>query len=98
MLLTPAQMKPRQSESRRNSFFYPGWMRLMFTCVLGRWVASTVWQSLEEGAGKRCSECDMHVHTHTHTHTHTQRWHQGHFSVLSNQYQPSELAHDVAQQ
>ena len=69
MLLTPAQMKPRQSESRRNSFFYPGWMRLMFTCVLGRWVASTVWQSLEEGAGKRCSECDMHEHTHTHTHT-----------------------------
>ena len=22
-------------ESRRNSLFYPGWMRLMFTCVLG---------------------------------------------------------------
>ena len=23
-------------ESRRNSLFYLGWMRLMFTCVLGR--------------------------------------------------------------
>ena len=28
-----AQIKP---ESTRNVFFYPGWMRLMFTCVLGR--------------------------------------------------------------
>ena len=22
--------------TKRNSFFYPGWMRLMLTCVLGR--------------------------------------------------------------
>ena len=43
MLLTPAQMKPKSFESRKNSFFfffffffYPGWMRLMFTWVLGR--------------------------------------------------------------
>ena len=28
--------KPISSESRRNSFLYPGWMRLMFTWVLGR--------------------------------------------------------------
>ena len=32
----PAQIKPQSVESRRNSFFYPGWMRLMFTCVLWR--------------------------------------------------------------
>ena len=32
---TPAQIKPKSFESKRNSlFFYPGWMRLMFTCVL----------------------------------------------------------------
>ena len=43
MLLTPAQIKPKSFESRRNSFVYPGWMCLMFTCVLGRYeVASTV--------------------------------------------------------
>ena len=47
MLLTPAQIKPKSFESRQNSsfflfsfsfslFFNPGWMRLMFTCVLGR--------------------------------------------------------------
>ena len=33
-------MKPKSFESRQNSFFfffYPGWMRLMFTCVLGRY-------------------------------------------------------------
>ena len=43
-LLTPAQIKPKSFESRRNLFFlfYPGWMRLMFTCVLGRLVVSTV--------------------------------------------------------
>ena len=28
--------KPQPFESRRNSLFYPGWMRLMFTCVLWR--------------------------------------------------------------
>ena len=39
MLLRPAQKTtttPKLFESRQNSFFYPGWMRLMFTCVLGR--------------------------------------------------------------
>ena len=35
-VLTPAQIKPKSFESRRNflPFFYPRWMRLMFTCVL----------------------------------------------------------------
>ena len=33
---TPAKIKRQSFESRRNSFLYPGWMRLMFTCVLGR--------------------------------------------------------------
>ena len=32
---TPAQIKPQSFESRQN-FFYPGWMRLMFTCMLWR--------------------------------------------------------------
>ena len=37
MLFTPTQIKPKSFESRRNfSFFYPGWMRLMLTCVFGR--------------------------------------------------------------
>ena len=36
MLLTPAQVKTKSFESRRNFLFYPGRMRLMFTCVLGR--------------------------------------------------------------
>ena len=36
MLLTPAQIKPKSFESKQNSLFCPGWMRLMFTCVLGR--------------------------------------------------------------
>ena len=36
MLLTPAQIKPKSFELRQNSFFYPGWMRLMFTWVLGQ--------------------------------------------------------------
>ena len=47
-------------------------MRLMFTCVLGRLVASTVLSvpklqapvydilPLEQGAGKRCSECEQY--------------------------------------
>ena len=36
-IATPAQIKPQSFESRQNSsFFYPGWMRLMFMCVLGR--------------------------------------------------------------
>ena len=48
MLLTPAQIKPKSFESRRTLppfflfFFYPEWMRLMFTCVHGHSVASTV--------------------------------------------------------
>ena len=33
---TPAQIKPQSFESRGTSFFHPGWMCLMFTCVLGR--------------------------------------------------------------
>ena len=40
MLLTPAQIKPKSFESGWNFFFnnfFPGWMRLMFTCVLGRY-------------------------------------------------------------
>ena len=40
MLLTPAQIKPKSFELRQNSFkknfFYLGWMRLMFTYMLGR--------------------------------------------------------------
>ena len=37
MLFTPVEIKPKSFASRGNSFFYyPGWMRLMFTCVLGR--------------------------------------------------------------
>ena len=43
MLLIPAQIKPESFESkRRHSFLYPWRTRLMFTCVLGRYVASTV--------------------------------------------------------
>ena len=45
MLLTPAQITPKSLESRRTPFFfffYPGCMRLIFACVLGCWVASTV--------------------------------------------------------
>ena len=42
MLLTPAQIKSKSFESRRTLLFYLKWMRLMFTCVLGRLVASTV--------------------------------------------------------
>ena len=34
--------KTQSFETRLNPFFYPGWMLLMFTCVLGREVASTV--------------------------------------------------------
>ena len=33
---TPAQIKQQSFESRRYSFSYPGWMRLLFTCVLWR--------------------------------------------------------------
>ena len=37
MLLTPAKIKQKSFESRRTLLFlYPGWMRLMFTYVLGR--------------------------------------------------------------
>ena len=59
MLLTLAQIKPQSFESRRNSFFfspffYRVWMRLIFTCVLGRLVASTVLSvpNLSEGADR----------------------------------------------
>ena len=70
-MLTPLQMKPKLFESRRNFFYFffffliPGRTRLKFTCVLQRYVAYTVpaiqwcnqvWQSLEDGAGKRYSE------------------------------------------
>ena len=49
----PAQIKRKSFESRRNSFFfYPGWMRLMFTCVFGRWVASTVLSVPEPFGGR----------------------------------------------
>ena len=44
ILLSPAQIKPKSFESRRNLFvffFYPGRMRLMFTGVIRRHVAST---------------------------------------------------------
>ena len=34
--VTLAHIKLQTFESRRNSLFYPGWMSLMFTCVLGR--------------------------------------------------------------
>ena len=34
MLLTLAQIKPKSFESRRNSLFYPGWMRLMFVSIV----------------------------------------------------------------
>ena len=47
MLLTPAQIKSKSFESRRTLLFYLKWMRLMFTCVLGRLVASTVFISTE---------------------------------------------------
>ena len=36
MLLMPAQIKPKLFELRRNLSFYPGWICLTFTCVLGR--------------------------------------------------------------
>ena len=97
MLLTPAQIKPKSFESRRNSFlfflffflFLPGgdvlhvyvraWAlgcvhSLISTRTFRRALTASVdscaeiksgalqwrnqiWKSLEEGAGKRCSEC-----------------------------------------
>ena len=41
-LLTPAQIKPKSFESRRYSFLYPRRTRLIFTCVLGGYVASSL--------------------------------------------------------
>ena len=41
MLFTPAEIKPKSFESKGPFLFYPGWMRLMFTYVLGRYVASS---------------------------------------------------------
>ena len=55
MLLTPAKIKPKSSESRRNSFFfYPGWMRLMVTRCLGARLLPQSYQypNLSEGADR----------------------------------------------
>ena len=41
-LFSPAQIKLKSFKSRRNSFLYPGRMRLAFMCVLRRYVFSTV--------------------------------------------------------
>ena len=44
-MLTPAQIKPKSFESSRNIFFffsYPWRTRLIFTCVLGRFAASSI--------------------------------------------------------
>ena len=92
MLLTPAQIKRKSFESRRNSFFLPGvdashvyvraWALGCFhshifffistqpfrralaasvdSCAEMKW-RNQIWQSLEEGAGKRCSECGYAV-------------------------------------
>ena len=38
----PAQIKPQPFESKRNSFLHPGWMRLMFTCVLWRYFSTVI--------------------------------------------------------
>ena len=87
MLLTPAQIKPKSFESRRNSFlfFFTGGGCASFPCVLGarfcfhhlsegadrgagqlrgdkEW-RNEIWQSLEEGAVKRCSECASWAHS-----------------------------------
>ena len=89
MLLTPAQIKPKSFESRRNFFkFLPGvdaphgyvraWALGCFCSLIKypdlsegadhvggqlrgdrvplQW-RNKIWQSLEEGAGKRCPEC-----------------------------------------
>ena len=34
----PAQIKPKSFETRWNFFFYLGWMRLMFMCILCAWM------------------------------------------------------------
>ena len=55
MLLAPARIKPKSFESRRNSFCYPAWMRLMFTCVFGRYrllPQSYQYPNLSEGADR----------------------------------------------
>ena len=65
MLLTPAQMKPKSFQSTRNFFFLPGvdashvYVRAW---ALGCFHSQVIkiWQSLEEGAGKRCSEFDQY--------------------------------------
>ena len=74
MLLTPAQIKPKSFESRRNSFFsslfLPG-VDMSHVYVLGarllpqsyQYPNSKHWFTtsfLQEGAGKRCSECDQY--------------------------------------
>ena len=76
-LLTPAQIKPKSSESRRKSFFNRGGCVSCLRACLGARLllviqypklsegalqwCNQIWQSLEEGAGKWCSEC-AHVH------------------------------------
>ena len=42
MVLTPAQIKPKSFESRRN----PWWMHLMLTCVLGHHTPSIAFRHL----------------------------------------------------
>ena len=88
ILLTPAQIKPKLFESRRNSFFFLArvdalhvyvcaWALGCFHSLIStgllegadrvagqlrgdrvplQW-RKQIWQSLEEGAGKWCSEC-----------------------------------------
>ena len=37
-----AQIKRKLNRDGTLFFFYPGWMRLMFTCGLGRYVGSSL--------------------------------------------------------
>ena len=64
MLLTPAQIKPKSFESRRNFFFFKSGVdesHVYVTCVLGRYVASTVLSVPKlQGAEKRYSVCDQY--------------------------------------
>ena len=92
MLLTPAQIKLKSFEWRRNSFFFftqGGSVSCLCACLGARLLPQSyqypnlsedadrvggqlrgdkrvplqwhnqIWQSLEDGAGKRCSECDF---------------------------------------
>ena len=53
MLLTPVQIKPKSFESRRNSFFHPGWMRLMFMTYVAWALGCSV--TKERGKPQACS-------------------------------------------